>query len=102
MGGIEPQPPERPALLLAEILEGGGNLVDRRPQPLDEAHPGVGQRNAARGAVEETHAEPPLELTHRVAERGRGHAETRRRDPEVQMIGQRDKRPESRNVTAPH
>jgi hypothetical protein len=49
--------------------QGVGDLGDRRPQPLQQAPPLIGQRDAARRAMQQADAETLLQLSHRMAER---------------------------------
>ena len=50
-------------------------ILQRRPHPRVELLPRLGEAHAARGAVRERHAEPPLEPAERLAHRRRSHAE---------------------------
>jgi hypothetical protein len=43
MHGVDPQTPEGPASLLVQVLQGDGDLIDRRSQPLQQTKSGVGQ-----------------------------------------------------------
>jgi hypothetical protein len=41
-----------------EAFQRAGDLIHRRPQLLQQAQPGVGQRDTARSAMQEAHPEP--------------------------------------------
>ena len=84
MARIDPQPPQGPLALLVQVLERAGDLIDRRPQPLEQAQAGVGHRHAAGRAVQQAHPETLLQLPHRMAERRRRDAEPRRRGAKAQ------------------
>jgi len=53
---IHAQSARRLLSFLIQILQRGGDLIDRRVQSLEQATPGVRQRHAARRAVEEAYA----------------------------------------------
>ena len=92
MGEVDPQAAARLVPRLAQVLQRTVDLVDRRPQPLEQVVAGVGQGNAARRAVQQAHAEALLELPHRVAERRGRDVEPGRRDPETEVLGDGDER----------
>ena len=100
--GVDAQPPGRLAPLAVEILQGAGDLGDRRSQPLQQAPPLVGQRDAARRAMQQTDAEALLQLSHRVAERRGRNADPRRRGPEAQLISDGDECRQVREIAAVH
>src|SRR5262249_16829514 len=58
-------------------------LLDGRPGPLDETATRVGERDAARGAREQRHPDPRLELLHRLAQRRAREAQIARRRREA-------------------
>ena len=100
--GVDTQPPGRPPPLLVQVLQGAGDLGDRRSQSLQQAPPLVGQRDAARRAMQQADAEAFLQLSHRVAERRGRNADPRSRRPEAELIGDGDERRQIREVAALH
>jgi len=44
-----------PPLLLIEAFQRVGDPIDRRPQPFDQTKPGVGQKRAACGTMQQTY-----------------------------------------------
>ncbi len=68
-------------------LHGIADLRQRRRDLGDEALAGLGQRDAARGAVEQPHAQARLEPGDRVAQRRRGHAQFDRARAETAAPG---------------
>lgn len=58
-----------------------------------ENRPRLGQGDAASGAVQQDHSEPPLELLDRPRERWLCHGEPLRRPTEVQLLGDGDEIP---------
>jgi len=91
-----------PLALLVQVLERAGDLADCRPQPLEQAHAGVGHRYAARRAVQQAHLETLLQLSHRVAERRGRDTQTRCRGSKAPLIGNSDERVQIGQVTAVH
>ena len=69
---VDRRDPNRSGRLVAEVTDGGEFGVDLR-QPrrdvLEQAFAGVGGRDAARGAAQQSHAQPGLQRAHRMAER---------------------------------
>jgi hypothetical protein len=49
---MDPQRTKGPRALSIQVFQRAGNLIDGRPQPLDQATAGVGQRYAARCAMQ--------------------------------------------------
>ncbi|MFY9771656.1 MAG: hypothetical protein WAK04_15670 [Xanthobacteraceae bacterium] len=43
MDHIDPQPAHGPLALLVQVFKRAGNLVDRRPQPIEQTPAGVSQ-----------------------------------------------------------
>jgi hypothetical protein len=77
-----------------QLARSSGHFGERRQRlshggagALHQAPPLVGQRDAARVANQERHAELLLELPHRLADRGRGDAELARRAAEAAQAG---------------
>jgi hypothetical protein len=52
MNRIDPQPPHGSLALLIQILERTGDLIDCRSQPIEQTPAGVGERHAARRAMQ--------------------------------------------------
>jgi hypothetical protein len=102
VAGIDPQPPHRPLALLVQVLERARDLIDRGTQSLEQALAGVGHRYAAGGAMQETHPETRLELTHGVAESRRRDAEPRGGGAKAARIGNRHKGGQVGKVAALH
>jgi len=102
LSGVNPQASGGAVLLALQILEGGGNLVQRRPEPLEQPKAGVGRRDAARGAMKQAYAQPLLELPH-------GVADARGRDPQphgrctkAKVGGDGDEGCQIGKIVAPH
>jgi hypothetical protein len=76
--GVDAQRARRRVLLRANGVERVVDVGERRRHLLDEPPPRLGQRDAARGAVEQPHAELRLELGDRVAERAGRYAQIER------------------------
>ncbi len=68
---IEPERAGRAVAKAVHRVERGGDFAERRQQPVEQARAGLGQRHAARGAVEQAHAEPLLQPAHRLAQASR-------------------------------
>jgi hypothetical protein len=83
-----------------QVLQRAGDARDCGPQLLDQAKPGIGQRYAARRAVQQAHPEVLLELPHRVAERRGGDTETRCCGTEAAIVGNSDERGQIGKVAA--
>ncbi len=66
---VEPQRARRPVAEAVDHVERRLHLAQRRAEPVEQARAGLGRRHAARGAVEQPHAEPRLQPAHRLAER---------------------------------
>ena len=80
------------AALPVQIFQRADDLIDRRPQALQQAQAGVGERYAMRGAVQQPHPKALFELPHRMAE-GRGrNAEPLCGRAKAQVIGDSDER----------
>ena len=62
----------------------------RRRQPLEQARAGLGRGDAARGAVEQPHAQPGLQPAHRLAEAGGADAARPRRLAKAARARHRD------------
>lgn len=73
-GHVQSQRAGRAVAKAVDDVECRLDLVERRPQTLQQAGAGLGQRDAARGAGEQAHGEPALESAHGLAERGRAAA----------------------------
>jgi hypothetical protein len=54
VGHIEAQAPEGMPLLALEVLQSLGDLLDRRSQPVEQAQAGIGERDAAGRAVQQS------------------------------------------------
>ena len=102
MGQIEAQTPERMPLLALEILQRPRDLLDRRPSPVEEAETRIGKRDAPGRAVQQSHRKTLLELPHRVAERRRRDADTRRRRTEAEIVGDGNERGQIGQIGAAH
>jgi hypothetical protein len=61
---MNPQAAKRTLTLLIQVLQSAGNLINRRPQLFEQAKAGVGERHAARRAMQQPHAMTLLELAH--------------------------------------
>jgi hypothetical protein len=94
--------PEGMPLLTLEVLQTARNLLDRRPQPLEEAQACIRERDAPRGAVQQSEPETLLEVPHGVAERRRCDANTRRRRAEAETVGDGNERSQIGEVGAAH
>jgi hypothetical protein len=82
--------PKRPLPLLAQVIQRAGDLGERRPQPLEQAPPRIGQRDAARRAMQQADAEALPQLSHRVADRRGCDADPRGRCPKAQFVSDGD------------
>jgi hypothetical protein len=98
--GVDTQAAERPLPILVEVIQRAGDLGDRRPQPLEQAPPRVGQRDAARRAMQQADAEALLQLSHGVAERRGRDADPRGRRPEAEFVSDGDECRQIGEVTA--
>ena len=87
---------------MVQVLERAGDLVDRRPQPLEQVQAGLGHRHAAGRAVQQAHSEALLQLPHRMAKRGRCDAEPRRGGAEAALLGDGGECGEVGEVNAVH
>jgi hypothetical protein len=65
----------RPIAEGIDRFERRGEIVEHRPQPFHQKLAGIGQPDAAGGAVEQPQAEPLLELADRLAQGRAGDAE---------------------------
>ena len=72
---------------LADRGELGGDLVQRGAERLQEPFAGLGRRNAPRRAHQQADAEPLLQPTDRVAERGLRRAELSRGARKTLLLG---------------
>jgi len=102
LGDIEAQPPEGMALLASEVVERARDLLDCRPSPVEQAQTGIGERDAPRRAVQQSHREALLELPHRMTQRRRSDADTRRRRAEAEIVGDGDERGQIGEISAAH
>ena len=73
--GIDAQRSRRDCLLRAHRLHRSMDVLQGRPDAVDEQAPGIRERDAARRPVEQAHAEMGFQLADDAAERRRGHAE---------------------------
>jgi hypothetical protein len=48
---VDPQPTHRAKPFFVEIFQRAGDLIDCRPQPIEQTPAGIGDRNAARRTV---------------------------------------------------
>ena len=94
--------PVGPLPFLVQAFQRAVDLLDCRPQFLEETKTGIGHRYAARCAVQQPHPKALLELPHRVAERRGRHAEPRRRRSKAPLIGDSDERSQIGQVTTIH
>jgi hypothetical protein len=90
------------ALLAFEVVQRPRDLLDRRPSPVEQAQTRIGERDAPRRAVQQSHRKTLLELPHRVAERRGGDADMRRRCPEAEIVGDGDERGQIGKISAAH
>ena len=102
MGHIKAQAPEGMPLLALEVVQPPRDLLDRRPKPVEQAQARIGERDAPRRAVQQSEPETLLEVPHRVAERRRRDADTRRRRPEAEIVGDGNERGQIGKVGAAH
>jgi hypothetical protein len=102
MGHIEAQAPEGMPLLAPEVLQPPRDLLNRRPQPVEQAQAGIRERDAASRAVQQSEPDMFLEVPHRVAERRRRDDETRRRRPEAEIVGDGNERGQISKVGTAH
>jgi hypothetical protein len=68
MGHIKAQLPEGMPLLALEVIQPSRDLLDRRPKPVEQAQTRIGERDAPRRAVQQSHRKTLFKLP-RVAER---------------------------------
>ncbi len=61
MGHVEAQAPEGMPLLALEVVQPPRDLLDRRPKPVEQAQTRIGERDAARRAVQQSDPETLLE-----------------------------------------
>jgi hypothetical protein len=101
-GRINAEPPSGMVALLAEVLQGAGDLVHSGAQPLEQAQPGIRQRHAACRALQQANVEALLELPHGVTERRRRHAQALGSGAKAPVIGNGDERGQVGKVTAAH
>jgi len=93
---------EGPAALAVQIVQRTDDLVERRPQPLEQATSRVGRRDASRRAVQQVDADALLQLPDRVAQ-GRGRdAETYGSPSEAEIVGDRDEGGQIRKLASTH
>ena len=102
MDCVDLQPSHGAAALLVQVFQRAGDLIDRRPQPLEQAMAGVGHRHAARRTVQQAHPETLLQLPHRVAERRGRDTEPQCGCTKAEMIGDRDERGQVGQVATIH
>jgi hypothetical protein len=102
MGHIKAQVTEGMPLLALEVVQPPRDLLDRRPKPVEQAHASIGERDAPGRAVQQSEPKTLLEVPHRVAERRRSDAETRRRHPEAEIVGDGDERGQIGQIGAAH
>ena len=76
----------------AHQIQSGMEVLERWRDLLHKEPAGIRQRDAARGAVEQSHAEPRLKPAYSVAQRGRGHTEINGRCAEGAPPGDRNDR----------
>ena len=102
MGHIETQAPEGMPLLALQVVKSPGDLLDRRPKPVEQAQARIGERDAARRAVQQAEPEALLEVPHRVAERRGRDTDARRRRPEAEIVGDGNERGQIGKVGTAH
>ena len=102
MGHIETQAPEGMPLLALQVVKSPGDLLDRRPKPVEQAQARIGERDAARRAVQQSEPEAFLEVPHCVAERRGRDADARRRRSEAEIVGDGNERRQIGKVGAAH
>lgn len=78
------------------------DVAQRRLQPVEKVPPGVGQRDAARRAVEQADPQPFLEPADRVADGGGRHAVVGRGALETQVPGDRGEDGKVREIGLRH
>jgi hypothetical protein len=75
---------------LGQLGGGGVDLGQRAPRPRHQQFTGGGQRDVARGAVDQRHADLVLEPPDLLGERRLGDVEPRGSPREVALVGERD------------
>ena len=81
---MEPQPPRWTAALVVEIGQGLLDAGEGRLQRFEKASAGVGQGNAARGAMKQANVELLLEMLHGMAQRRAGDSKPGRAGAKAQ------------------
>src|SRR6516162_680558 len=102
MGHIKAELAEGVLLLALELVQPPGDLLYRRPKPLEQTQARIGERDAPRRAVEQSEPKTLLEVSHCVAECRRRDADTRRRRAEAEIVGDGNERSQIGKVGAAH
>jgi hypothetical protein len=69
---VQPKRSRGAVAIKVEIVEGGGDFVQRRPEPGEQPQPRLGGGDASGGAVEQPDTQPRLQPADCLAQRGRG------------------------------
>ena len=88
--------------LALEVIQRAGDLLDGRPQPVEQAQARIGERDASGPPMQQADPEMLLELPHRVAECGGCDTETRGCRAKAQIIGDGNERGQSGEIGAAH
>jgi hypothetical protein len=94
---VEIADPEAGSRVVAEPSDSasrGSGLIEHPLGIAQERRSGIGQRDLARVAADQLHAQVGFELAQLTAHRGLGQVQTSRGTPEMQLLGERDEDPE--------
>jgi hypothetical protein len=89
--GVDTQPSRRHVAQAPHPIQCGADLRDRRPDPGQQQLAGLGERDAAGGAVHQPDAEPLLHVTQPLAQARRRNALLQRGAAEIPGAGHGDK-----------
>jgi hypothetical protein len=89
-------------LAALEVVQPARDMLDCRPKTVEQAQTRIGERDAPRRVVQQSHRKTLLQLPHRVAERRGRDAETRCSRPEAEIVGDGNERGQIGKVGAAH
>ena len=84
---MDPKRADGTLALPVQVLQRAADLAKCRSKLIEQSNARIRQRYAARRAIEEAHAESPLQSAHRLAERRRRDPQPRSRSAEAAQFG---------------